>query len=590
MKSTPATPLPARSIVVVAAAALAMSASGAMATSPGQLDSSFNPDANNIVWAVDSAADGTTAFGGIFTQAGGAARNRIAKVTDAGAPFPGFAPGSGADAAVLAVATQPDGKVLIGGTFSQVDGVPRNLMARLNPDGALDAGFDPGVTGPAFSYVQEIDLQSDGKIVIGGSFSGVAGSNRAGLARLNPDGSLDTGFNADLDANSGVFGLRVLPDDAILIGGSFNTVGGAPREHVAKLRANGALDTTFAPAAGQDDYVYAIDGHPDGTVVIGGAFREVAGVSRDRIARLKPDGSLDMGFNPEADRIVRTVITQRDGKVLVGGDFERIGGLARDRFTRLDADGRVDSTFAHAGFNLRVASMSMQPDGKAVVGGEFTSAGTTPRNRIARVHATTPMAAPGGPSARAGDSRATVSWSAVPGEILSYTATATPGGRACTTSSTASCTVTGLTNGVAYTFRVVATNAFGNGPESLATVAVTPTATASGPAPAEPTAAARKKLAGTFRFNRRTRVGTTTGTVPKGATRILQAARTGGAKAKRATGRCKITPVRNTKTKRVVRRNYRCTIKLSKGTWTVTTAARAKARVVAQGTRRVVVR
>ena len=588
-----------------------MSASGAMATSPGQLDSGFNPDADNVVWAVDSAADGTTAFGGIFTQVGGVARGRIAKASDAGAPFPGFAPGAGANAPVLAVATQPDGKVLIGGTFSQVDGVPRNLMARLNSDGSLDGGFDPGVTGPAFSAVEDIALQSDGRIVIGGSFTGVAGSSRVGLARLNPDGSLDTGFTADLDANQDVYGLRVLPDDAILIGGTFNTVGGVPREHVAKLRANGALDTTFAPAAGQDDYVYAIDGHPDGTVVIGGPFRQVAGVSRERIARLKPDGSLDMGFNPAADRVVRTVITQRDGKVLVGGDFQQIDGLVREHFTRLDADGHVDSTFAHQGFNLPVESMSLQPDGKAVVGGDFTSAGATPRNRIARVHATTPTAAPGGPSARAGDALATVSWSAVPGEIQSYTATATPGGRACTTSAAASCTVTGLTNGVAYTFRVVATNAFGNGPESSATVAVTPTAPASGAAPASGTApasgaapgkpaAARKKLAGTFRLNRRTRVGTTTGRVPTGTTRITQTARTGSATAtqgflemarvKRAKGRCRVTPVRSKKTKKIIRRNYRCTITLSTGTWTITTTARRKAAVVAQGTRRVRVR
>jgi hypothetical protein len=88
--------------------------------------------------------------------------------------------------------------------------------------------------------------------------------------------------------------------------------------------------------------------------------------------------------------------------------------------------------------------------------------------------------------------------------------------------------------------------------------------------------------------------------VPPGALRITQTARTGGpaatqgflemARTKRATGTCRISAVRNTKTKKVVRRNYRCTIRLSKGTWTVTTTARGKAGVVAQGTRRVVVR
>ena len=109
-----------------------------------------------------------------------------------------------------------------------------------------------------------------------------------------------------------------------------------------------------------------------------------------------------------------------------------------------------------------------------------------------------------------------------------------------------------------------------------------------------------KKLAGVFRFNSRTRVGTTTGTVPTGVTRIIQTARIGDsaatqgflemAKAKTAKGTCRITTVRNKRTKKVTKRTYRCTIRLSKGTWTVTTTARGRAGVVAEGTRRVVVK
>jgi len=109
-----------------------------------------------------------------------------------------------------------------------------------------------------------------------------------------------------------------------------------------------------------------------------------------------------------------------------------------------------------------------------------------------------------------------------------------------------------------------------------------------------------KKLAGAFRFNSRTRVGTTTGTVPTGVTRIIQTARTGDsaatqgflemAKAKTARGKCSITVVRNKRTKKVTKRSYRCTIRLAKGAWTVSTTARGKAGVVAEGTRRVVVK
>ena len=60
-------------------------------------------------------------------------------------------------------------------------------MARLNSDGTLDAGFNPNVN----NQVRTIAIQPDGKILIGGSFTGVAGSLRNRAARLNSDGSLD---------------------------------------------------------------------------------------------------------------------------------------------------------------------------------------------------------------------------------------------------------------------------------------------------------------------------------------------------------------------------------------------------------------
>ena len=107
-----------------------------------------------------------------------------------------------------------------------------------------------------------------------------------------------------------------------------------------------------------------------------------------------------------------------------------------------------------------------------------------------------------------------------------------------------------------------------------------------------------KRLAGTFRLKKG--VGTTTGAVPAGTTRVAQTATTGGsaategflemAKAKTAKGKCAITVVRNKKTKKVTKRTYKCTIRLAKGTWTVTTTARGTAGVVAESSRKVVVK
>src|SRR4029434_8943900 len=104
-----------------------------------------------------------------------------------------FNPGTGPDYGVTSVAVQPDGKVLIGGYFYNVSGTNRNGIARLNANGSLDNTFDPG--GGSNGGVKALALQSNGKVVIGGDFTTVNGTSRNHIARLNTDGSLDSSFN-----------------------------------------------------------------------------------------------------------------------------------------------------------------------------------------------------------------------------------------------------------------------------------------------------------------------------------------------------------------------------------------------------------
>ena len=127
----------------------------------------------------------------------------------------GFNPS--ANGSVYAIAQQDDGKVLIGGTFTTVNGTARNGIARLNADGSLDTSFDPG-TG-ADNFVQALAQQADGKVLIGGSFNDINGTARNGIARLNADGSLDTGFDPGTGANNIVFALAQQADGKVMIGG-----------------------------------------------------------------------------------------------------------------------------------------------------------------------------------------------------------------------------------------------------------------------------------------------------------------------------------------------------------------------------------
>src|SRR6266851_5331043 len=157
---------------------------------------------------------------------------------------PSFAPLPGVDQSVFAIAIQPDGRIVIGGDFTAVNGTPRKGIARLNSNGLLDSGFDPGL-GPN-DQVSAVALQGD-KIIIGGYFTAVAGTNQGYIARLNTNGTLDTTFNAGAGADGPVVALAVQPDGKILLGGAFGTINLAPRTNIARLNSNGSLDTDFDP-------------------------------------------------------------------------------------------------------------------------------------------------------------------------------------------------------------------------------------------------------------------------------------------------------------------------------------------------------
>jgi uncharacterized delta-60 repeat protein len=148
-----------------------------------------------------------------------------------------------ANSSVSALAVQGDGKILVGGDFTSIGGGSRNYIARLDAGGILDTGFvDPNPDG----IVNSLALQPDGKILVGGNFFhiGTGQVQRNHLARLNADGTLDTGFVDDPNENGSVYSLALQPDGKVLIGGDFTHIGGQPRNHLARLtNTDAALQT-----------------------------------------------------------------------------------------------------------------------------------------------------------------------------------------------------------------------------------------------------------------------------------------------------------------------------------------------------------
>jgi uncharacterized delta-60 repeat protein len=309
----------------------------------GSLDMSFNPNANSNVWSVVVQPDGRLLIGGEFStlQPNGAptatSRWRIARLNADGTVDPTFDPK--ASGRVYSLVPQPDGKILVAGQFSTLQpngastATTRKFMARLNPDGSLDAGFDPSVSG---TWVNSVALQPDGKIVLGGQFSTLqpngasAPTTRNNVARLNPDGTLDTTF--DPNANNAVNAVAIQPDGRILICGGFSLLypNGATTAtivpQVVRLNPDGTPDPYFIKASSGGNF-WSAALQADGKILLSGAFTTIqptitsTTVTRNRIVRLNADGSADRFFDPNADNVVYGVMLQPDGKVLLGGTF-----------------------------------------------------------------------------------------------------------------------------------------------------------------------------------------------------------------------------------------------------------------------------
>jgi uncharacterized delta-60 repeat protein len=273
---------------------------------------------------------------------------------------------------MYSIALQPDGKILIGGLGE--------WLARLNPNGSLDTDFNPDTNNMVYSMA----TQPDGKILIGGYFTTIDGGATATnhIARLNPNGSPDTDFNPD--ANSTVYSIALQPDGKILVGGAFDMIGGVSRDYIARLNTNGTVDGDFNYNV-IDGWVYSIALQPDGKILIGGDFTMVGEEMRNHMARLNPDGTLDTDFNPDVNGIASSIALQPDGKILLGGFFTTVGGETRNRMARLNENGTLDTEF-NPDVNGTVTSIVLQTDGKILIGGLFTTVGGETRNNVARLN------------------------------------------------------------------------------------------------------------------------------------------------------------------------------------------------------------
>ncbi len=314
----------------------------------------------------------------------------IAQLNPDGSVDTAFNPGTGANNTVHAVARQPDGKILIGGSFSSFNGVPRSNIARLNVDGSLDTTFNPG--SGANGGVYAIVIQPNGKVLIGGGFTSYNGTSREYLARLNPSGNLDTTFTGpDFGgtSNFAVKSLALQADARLLVGGSFFFNESFLKGGICRVISTGAIDSSFsgvtngAHVAGYPNYIRTVEEiavQPNGQIIIGGDFTAFNLYTRERVARLNADGTLDMDFDPRLNSNCSALLVLPDESILIGGNFSTVSNSPATRIVRLTKNGFLDSTFnSSVGHTANVDDLTLQSDGKVILaGGNGTFQGASP--------------------------------------------------------------------------------------------------------------------------------------------------------------------------------------------------------------------
>lgn len=289
---------------------------------------------------------------------------------------------------VNALLVAPDNTIYVGGTFSTYNDTPRSGILRLLADGSLDTGFAPTGLAGTFRYAKTLALQADGKLLVGGAFTTINGTFRRHLARLNTDGSLDTGFdpNVALGSATSIGDIAVQPDGKILVAGTRILGAFQNGQLLVRLHADGSLDTSFVPAlfttaTGNVQQLLLL---PDGRVVISGFLSLAPSGTDAHLACLHANGDLDTTFQANLGDgpdgwTGGDLVLQPDGTILVSGIFSSWNDQPRASVARLNPDGTLDPAFApapyderHDGYATHFYSLAVQPDGKLLAGGWFS--------------------------------------------------------------------------------------------------------------------------------------------------------------------------------------------------------------------------
>jgi uncharacterized delta-60 repeat protein len=304
----------------------------------------------------------------------GTAPTSLARLdTTSGGRNASFAPRVQLPGEVREVLRQSDGRYLVGGLFTEINGSDSPFLARLTARGVVEPTFTDLALPD--NPVNGLALQPDGKVLVVGTFQTISGSVYPGVVRLLPSGVPDPAFVPDFAAGTvpypSITKLALEPSGHVLLLGNFSpaSVGGTGTEQLVRLLgASGQQDPTFAPAYSQAEALLV---QPDGRIVLAGySLRPAGGGSSRSLVRLQANGNVDFVGPFSGIQFAALAHDPATGAIYAGGNLNSVVPFV----LRFGSSGAQDMGYVPimpSGSSARVHSLAVQPDGKLLVGGDF---------------------------------------------------------------------------------------------------------------------------------------------------------------------------------------------------------------------------
>ncbi len=366
----------------------------------GALNSTWSILVNGEVTAITVDANDNLYLGGLFGKVGGQTRRYLAKVSslDGGQLDPTWNPAPAnteGTVRIYSLSLDSQGNLIVGGSFTSIGGQNRNNIARVSTTGIGNA--DPIWNPSSDGKVNAVAVDGSGHIYAGGTFTSIGGQSGAALARLSATGtgSADTSWPAAGKNISGnmINSLTVNGNGDVYVGGFFSMLGGQERHSFAAIRASGNFGpSTDVTAPG--GVVNAITRQPDGGLIVAGYFSGSGSFVRSNVLRLQRDGSIDPNWSASTDAPnymgVEAVAVATDGSIYLGGEFSHVNGKAQSGIAKLSSTGALDPAWNSPSDATNISyygvrALGLANDGSVYVGGDFSTIGAVSRNYLAKI-------------------------------------------------------------------------------------------------------------------------------------------------------------------------------------------------------------